>query len=242
MRKASLVAVLVVLFIVAGWSNHTQQVIARTAARASAELISFSPSAPASQTVSDAPVEEVAAPVREISERAKPNPLPAIVAALDYDKEEFCQYSQSANCEKDFIQAFHFRKVTLSKSGQVGFIVEFSGEGFCGSAGCAINVLKQTGGKFEKTFEIDEVGSLDSFEFAKTITNGFYDLTKHGGDGTDYNYSWTGSNYEDVVSPLSAGQARTVAGASEPAQKECKGCVTAKPVGVSFSRDPATIR
>jgi hypothetical protein len=242
MKKASLLAVLVVLFIVVGWSNHTQQVIPRAAAPASTELTSFFTSAPASQTVSDAPGEEVAAPVRELSERAKPDPLPAIVAALDYDKKEFCQYSQSANCEKDFIQAFHFRKVTLSKSGQVGFIVEFSGEGFCGSAGCAINVLKQTGGKFEKTFEIDEVGSLDSFEFAKTITNGFYDLTKHGGDGTDYNYSWTGSNYEDVESPVSAGQTRTVAGASEASLKECKDCLTAKPVGVPFSQDPATIR
>ena len=237
MKKASLLAVLVVLFIVVGWSNHSQQVIPRAAAPASAELTSFFTSAPSLPTVPDAPGEEVAAPVREISERVKPDPLPAIVAALDYDKKEFCQYSQSANCEKDFIQAFHFRKVTLSKSGQVGFIAEFSGEGFCGSAGCAINVLKQTGGKFEKTFEIDEVGSLDSFEFAKTITNGFYDLTKHGGDGTDYNYSWTGSNYEDVESPLSAGEARAVAGACEPTQKECRDYVTAKSVGVPFTRD-----
>ena len=184
----------------------------------------------------------MAAPVREITERTKPDLLHAIAAAWDDDKEEFCQYSQSANCDKDFIQAFHYRKVTLSKGGQVGFIVEFSGAGFCGSAGCAINVLKQTGDKIERTFENDEVGSLDSFEFATTMTNGLYDLTKYGSDGTDYHYSWTGSNFEDVKSPLSAGQARTVAGASEPAQKECKDCVAAKTVGVPFSRDLATIR
>jgi hypothetical protein len=162
----------------------------------------------------------MAPPVQGITERAKPDLLPAIAAALDHDKKEFCQESQSANCDKDFMQAFHFRKVTLSKSGQVGFLVEFSGAGFCGSAGCSMNVLKQTGNKFEATFENDEVGSLDSFEFATTTTNGFYDLAKHGKDGTDYYYSWTGSNYEDVEAPLSAGQARIVAGASESARKE----------------------
>jgi hypothetical protein len=83
-----------------------------------------------------------------------------------------------------------------------------------------MNMLKQNGDKFERTLENDEVGSLDSFEFATTTTNGFYDLTKHGKDGTDYYYSWTGSNYEDVEAPLSAGQARIVAGASESARKE----------------------
>jgi hypothetical protein len=200
MKRANLLAVLVVLFIVAGYWTLTQQVIPRTAA-ANAGVTSFFPSAATSQTVSETPGQEVAAPVREITERAEPDFLPAIAAALDHDKKEFCQYSQSANCDKDFIQAFHFRKVTLSKSGQVGFIVEFSGADFCGSAGCTVNVLKQTGDKFERTFENDEVGSLDSFEFATTITNGFYDLTKHGSDGTDYYYSWTGTNYEDVDQP-----------------------------------------
>lgn len=242
MKKANLLPVLVVLFIVAGCSHHTQQVKPGTAAPASAGVTSLLSLAPTSQTVSEAPGQEVAAPVREITERTKPDLLPAIAAALDHDKKEFCRYSQSANCDSDFIRAFDFRKVTLSKSGQVGFIVEFSGAGFCGSAGCTINVLRRTGDKFERTFENDEVGSLDSFEFATTITNGFYDLTKHGRDGTDYYYSWTGSNYEDVETPFSAGQARTVAVASEPAQNECKDCLTAKPVGVPFSRSVATIR
>jgi hypothetical protein len=103
-------------------------------------------------------------------------------------------------------------------------------------------VLKQTGDKIERTFENDEVGSLDSFEFATTITNGFYDLTKHGSDGTEYYYTWTGSNYENVESSLSAGQTQTVAGTSEPAQKECKNCVIAKPIGVPFGRNATTIR
>jgi hypothetical protein len=242
MKKTNVLVVLVVLFMVAGCSNHTQRVIPRTVASASASVASYSPSAPTSQAVSEAPGPEVAAPVPEITEHAKPAFLSAIAVALNHDKKEFCQDSQSANCDKEFIRAFHFRKVTLSKSGQTGFIVEFTGADFCGSAGCAINVLKQTGEKIERTFENDEVGSLDSFEFATTITNGFYDLTKHGKDGTDYNYTWTGSNYEDVESPLSAGQTQTVAGASEPAQKVCKNCITAKTIGVPFSRNPTTIR
>jgi hypothetical protein len=240
MKKVYALALSGVLLIAAGCSNHTQQVIPRSAASANAGVISFFPSAPTSQTASEAPRQEVAAPVPEIIEHAKPDLLPAI-AASNHDKKDFCQYSQSANCDKDFMQAFHFRKVTLSKSGQVGFIVEFSGAGFCGSAGCAINVLKQIGYKFERTFENDEVGSLDSFEFATTITNGFYDLTKHGSDGTNYYYSWTGSNYEDVDSLLPVGQARTVAGASDSAQKVRKDYVTAKPVGVPFSRNFPTI-
>jgi hypothetical protein len=242
MRKANVLVVLAVLFMVAGCSNHTQQVIPRNVASASAGVASFSPSASSSQTVSEAPGPEVIAPVPETTEHSKPAFLSAIAVALNQNKKEFCQDSQSANCDKEFIQAFHFRKVTLSKSGQTGFIVEFSGADFCGSAGCAINVLKTTGDRIERTFETDEVGSLDSFEFATTITNGFYDLTKHGKDGTDYNYAWTGSNYEDVESPLSPGQTETVAGAPEPAQKECKNCVTAKTIGVPFSRNPSTIR
>jgi hypothetical protein len=218
MKKANVLVVSVVFFIVAGCSNHTQQVLPNTAPPASAGVVSFSRSAPTSQAVSEAPGPELAALVPEISDRAEPGFLSAIAVALNHDKKELCQDSQSANCDKEFLQAFHFRKVTMSRNGQVGFIVEFSGTGFCGSAGCSINVLKQTGDKIERTFENDEVGSLDSFEFATTITNGFYDLTKHGSDGTDYHYAWTGSNYEYVESRLSAGQSQTVAGASDPQQ------------------------
>jgi hypothetical protein len=218
MKKASVLVVLVVVFMVARYSNHTQQVLSGTVAPASSDVVSFSSSAPTSQTVSEAPRPEVANSVSEITERTKPGFPSAIAVALNQNKKEFCQDSQSVNCDKEFIQAFHFRKVTLSKSGQAGFIVEFSSADFCGSAGCAINVLKTTGDRIERTFETDEVGSLDSFEFATTITNGFYDLTKHGKDGTDYHYAWTGSNYEEVEPSLSAGQTQSVAGAPEPAQ------------------------
>ena len=240
MKKANLLTELVVLFLVAGCSNPSHQVIPRTAAPTNAAVLSFFPSAHTSQTVSEPPMQEVAAPVHEIIERTKPDLLPAIAAAWDHDKKGFCQDSESANCDQEYTKAFHFRKVTLSKSGQAGFIVEFSGAGFCGSAGCSINVLKQTGDTFERTFENDEIGSLDSLEVATTIANGFYDLTKHGRDGTDYSYSWTGANYEEVEAPLSAGSAPIGAGASEPAQIECKDCITAKPVGVPVSRSRAT--
>jgi hypothetical protein len=228
MKKADLLAVLVVFFVIAGCSNGAQQVTPITAAANA-------------RTVSEVPGRQVPAPIPAIAERPTPDLLHAIAVALDHDKKGFCQYSQSADCDKDFRQAFHFRKVTLSESGQKGFIVEFSGAGFCGSAGCAINVLKQTGDKVQRTFENDEVGSLDSFEFAATVTNGFYDLTKHGSDGVDYHYAWTGSNYEDVEPPLSAVRARAVV-ASDPSRYNCKDCVTATPLGVPFSRTSATIR
>jgi hypothetical protein len=208
MKNANVLVVLVVLFVAAGCSN----VLPRTVAPAGAGVASFSPLAPTSHTVSEAPRPAVAGSVSESTERAKPDFLSAIAVALNQNKKEFCQDSQSANCDQDFMQAFHFRKVTLSKSGQVGLIVEFSGADFCGSAGCAINVLKMTGDRIERTLETDEVGSLNSFEFATTITNGFYDLTKRGKDGTDYKYAWTGSNYEDVESPLSSEQTQTIAG------------------------------
>jgi hypothetical protein len=204
LKKMHLFAVLAVPFITAGCSNNTPQVIPRVAASARTGLPPFFSIAPAYKTVSGAPRQGVADPAPEIAGRVTPALLRAIAVALDHDKKEFCRDFRSAECDNDFRQAFDFRKVTLTKSGQAGFIVEFSGAGFCGSAGCAINVLKQTGDKVERTFENDEVGSLDSFEFATTITNGFYDLTKHGSDGMDYHYSWTGSNYEDAEPPLSA--------------------------------------
>jgi hypothetical protein len=125
MKKANVLVVLVVLFMVAGCSNHMQQVLPRTVAPASAGVTTFSQSAPTSQTVSEAPGPEVAAPVPEVTERVNPGFLSAIAVALNQNKKEFCQDSQSANCDKEFIQAFRFRKVTLSKSGQAGFIVEF---------------------------------------------------------------------------------------------------------------------
>lgn len=78
-----------------------------------------------------------------------------------------------------------------------------SGASFCGSAGSSINVLEQTGETIERRLETDKVGSLDSFEFAATTTNGFYGLTKHDADGTDYYYSWTRSNYENAEPPFS---------------------------------------
>ena len=129
MKKANLLSGLVVLFLVAGCSNHSQQFIPRTAAPANAAVLSFFPSAHTSQAVSEAPRQEVAAPVHEITERTKPDLLPAIAAVWDHDKKEFCQDSESANCDQEYTKAFHFRKVTLSKSGQAGFIVEFSGAG-----------------------------------------------------------------------------------------------------------------
>ena len=240
MKQTNFIAVWVILFIVAGCSNNSQQVIPKTAASPRAGVPSFFSFASASNTVSEAPRQEVAAPVREITEPPTPALLRAIAVALDDDKEQFCQNSQSANCDREFRQAFEFRTITLSKNGQRGFIVELPGAGFCGSAGCAINVLKQNGDKVERTFENDEVGSLDSFVVETTVTNGFYDLTKHGSDGADYHYSWTGSSYEDVGSSLSTGQAQTVAAASEPGQKTCRDCVTAKPVGVPLNRASAT--
>jgi hypothetical protein len=216
MRKVNVLLVLAVLFAVAGCSNHTQKVMPRTTAPARARVASFFPSEPTSQTVSETPGPELALPAHQITDHAKSGFLSAIAVALNQDKKEFCKDSMSSNCGNEFLQAFHFRKVTLSKSGQAGYIVEFSGVDFCGSAGCSINVVKQSGDKIERTFENDEVGSLDSFEFATTITNGFYDLTKHGSDSMDYHYAWTGSNYEYIESPLSPGQPQTVAGASEP--------------------------
>jgi hypothetical protein len=242
MWKVNILVVSSVLFMVGGCPNHTTEVKPHTAPLTRARMTTFSPSEPPSQTVSGTLGPQLAPPTPEITDRAKSGFLSAIAVALNQDKKEFCKDSKSANCDKEFIQAFHYRKVTLSKSGQTGFIVEFSGADFCGSAGCSINVVKQSGDRIERTFENNEVGSLDSFEFATTITNGFYDLTKHGSDSMDYHYAWTGSNYEYVESPLSAGSTQTVAGSSELLRKECKNCVTAKTIGVPFSQYPNPIR
>jgi hypothetical protein len=135
MRKANVLVVLAVLFMVAGCSNHMQEVIPITTPPARALVPSFLPSEPASQTVSESPGPELAPSAREITDRAKSSFLSAIAVALNQDKKDFCKDLKSASCDKEFIQAFHFRKVTLSKSGQAGFIVEFSSADFCGSAG-----------------------------------------------------------------------------------------------------------
>src|ERR1700674_5649136 len=110
MTKVNLLAVLLVLLLTVGCSNHTRQGIPGNAVPSSAGVPFSSPSATASQPVSQALAQKAIAPVPGIAEPPKTELLPSVAAALDRDKTEFCQYSQSADCDKDFMQAFHFRK------------------------------------------------------------------------------------------------------------------------------------
>src|SRR5439155_1057584 len=107
-------------------------------------------------------------------------------------------------CRTRFREAIGFRRVTLSPSGQQGLIVEFFLKDFCGSGGCSIYILKQeaeaSGISYRYIYNnvLEELGGIDSFDFAKSVTNDFYDVTVNSGTfgmPSHIKYVWNGSKY-----------------------------------------------
>jgi hypothetical protein len=149
----------------------------------------------------------------------------AIAGALKEDEADFCQDTQDPNCRAVFLKSIHYRPVTLSPSGQRGVIVELSAQGYCGSGGCAIYVLNETGRGYAKVLE--ELGSLDGFQVAKSTNNGYYDLIRVG-KLTASSYRWTGAEYvsntaTDSVSDITH---RPAASPSQPKSSSSDGEVT----------------
>jgi hypothetical protein len=117
----------------------------------------------------------------------------AIAVTLKEEQTRFCQDSRDPECSTVFLRGIHYRSVTLTPSGQNGLIVEMSAPGYCGSGGCAIYVLKQTGSKYVPVLE-EELGGLDGFQVMTSTNNGYYDLIRIG-KLTASTYKWTGSLY-----------------------------------------------
>jgi len=149
----------------------------------------------------------------------------AIASVLKEDEVEFCQDTQDPNCRTAFLKSIHYRPVILSPSGQKGVIVELSAQGYCGSGGCAIYVLNETGSGYVKVLE--ELGSLDGFQVATSTNNGYYDLIRVG-KLTASSYRWTGAEYVSNTSTDSVSDIthRPAASPSQPKLSPSDGEVT----------------
>jgi hypothetical protein len=129
--------------------------------------------------------------------------LAAIESVLQQDEKEWLQgkfkpvygcADSSTDCRRDFLNTISYRPVNLSPSGQPGLIVQ--ADFFCGSHGCQLYVLKQSGNGYQNV--LNEVGGLGSVTVASTTTNGFFDLIADTGTVAfpeQTRYMWDGSKY-----------------------------------------------
>lgn len=115
-----------------------------------------------------------------------------IAITLKNDEKAFCEYAQQADCHTAFINDIEFRQVSLNPNRTNDLIVEFSGQGFCGSGGCGIYVLRDSSSGYEKVLE--DLGSLDSVRVTNSLNHGYYDLIGIGKSSTS-RYKWTGKKY-----------------------------------------------
>jgi hypothetical protein len=129
-------------------------------------------------------------------------PLPSGVAkALATDTALYCDEFDASfkkGCEETFLVNLMWRELSVSPTGLPALLVENRNLGFCGSAGCSLNlILQQPDGRFIEAFGTDgEVGTLDEVKVLKTITDGHYNIQKTWADGKTHTiYRWTGEQY-----------------------------------------------
>jgi hypothetical protein len=78
----------------------------------------------------------------------------------------------------------------------MGVIVEIDATSLCGSGGCRLLILKQTGKEYRKVWEGQ--GGMGEVSLEKTTTNGVYDIRdlQHAHNQTNLQkFVWTGSRY-----------------------------------------------
>jgi hypothetical protein len=102
----------------------------------------------------------------------EPRVADKIAATLKEDETWFCQHSREPECHEAFLRSIQYRSVTLTPTGQNGLIVEVSAQGFCGSGGCAIYVLKKAGSRYSTV--LSDLGGLDSLQVTTSATDGYY--------------------------------------------------------------------
>jgi hypothetical protein len=121
-----------------------------------------------------------------------------VIKALSDDEAQCCKAVSGKfekGCDQRFVANLHWRELQITPSRETGILVENRNAGFCGSAGCSLNLFVQRrNGKYVEVF--DEVGSLERIQVLKTVTKGHYDLKKtwaHREGKTIY--TWDGSAY-----------------------------------------------
>lgn len=154
------------------------------------------------------------------NEIESPNIRMAIARALKGDEDTFCSETQAPDCRERFRNGLNYRSIILTPSGGPGLVVELCLQGFEGSGGCNVQVLRKTRAGYESVLN-NGLGGVADWETATTTTNGYYDLVQHYSTPTvarNYTYIWTGAKYEAGPASESPPQPE-IAASSEPTLK-----------------------
>ncbi|HXN50878.1 MAG TPA: biosynthetic peptidoglycan transglycosylase [Candidatus Acidoferrum sp.] len=124
-----------------------------------------------------------------------------VLKALAASETEYCDEFEDdfkKGCEETFRTNLMWRELPVAPRGLPAILVENRNTGFCGSAGCALNLfIQQPDAQFAQTLGKDgEVGALDRVTVLKTITDGHYNIQKTWADEKTHTiYRWRGSRY-----------------------------------------------
>ncbi|MCU1243897.1 MAG: Penicillin-binding protein [Candidatus Acidoferrum typicum] len=127
------------------------------------------------------------------------NPLPpGVLEALVADETEYCDRFEdhfNKSCKEEFRINLMWRELPVAPRGLPAILVENRNAGFCGSAGCALDLfIQQQDGHYAQALE--EVGNVDRITALKTVTDGYYNIQKTWADGKTHTiYRWKGSRY-----------------------------------------------
>ena len=121
----------------------------------------------------------------------------AIERALKDDEDTFCSETQALNCRPQFRNGLNYKSIVLTPNDGSGLIVELCLQGFEGSGGCTVEVLRKANAGYESV--LNAIGGVGDWKTDATTTNGYYNLIQHYSAHTethDYTYIWTGTKYE----------------------------------------------
>jgi hypothetical protein len=129
------------------------------------------------------------------------SPPPGVLKALAADEKEYCDQFLSdfkKGCRQKFRASLLWRQLLIAPSGQVAILVEVNNMGFCGVAGCSLDLfVQQPNAKFVQVLgKSGDVGTLDRVTVLKTVTTGYYNIQVTWSDSkTQTIYKWDGQRY-----------------------------------------------
>jgi hypothetical protein len=136
------------------------------------------------------------------ADNVKTQSLPrGVLKALAADEKEYCDQflgDFKMGCKQKFRANLLWRQLPIAPSGQVAILVENDNIGFCGSAGCSLDLfVQQPNAKFVQVLgKTGDVGTLDRVAVLKTVSAGYYNIQITWTDGkTQTIYRWDGQRY-----------------------------------------------
>jgi hypothetical protein len=127
-----------------------------------------------------------------------------ILKTMAGDEKAYCDQwlgSDRKDCRQKFRRNLWWRRLPITPSGKMAFLVENRNMGACGSAGCSLSLFVETAKDvFTQILgRQGDVGNVVRLNVLKTVHHGYYDLQKTWADGeTTTVYKWNGRRYSTV--------------------------------------------